>query len=210
MFTASFKRFSSLFLITLLLICIQACAQSKITSSWTDQTFHGPVKGPILVVGAFKNPTAHKIYEDSFVEILGMAGVKAIQSYTYQTEKDRNSKEWLGQVSRESGANAILITHLSNESTKTVDYAAHGIILGGMTFEDAGGYYSYMVEDTLIPEEEVTTTTDFLVATLFDNRTGKPIWSAHSKNVNLNNYLRRDDEKLETLFLKDMKKKHIL
>ena len=191
-------------------VLLQACAQSTLTSSWTDQSFTGSVNGPILVIGAVKNPTAHKIYEDSFVESLVKAGANAVPSYKYGVGTVRHSKTWLQQVAKESGATAILISHVSNETTKTVDYAAHGVILGGMTFGSVQGYHSFVVEDTLIPEETVTKTTDYLTATLFDEKSGKPVWSAHSKNVDLNNYLRKDDEKLENIFIKDMKQHHIL
>jgi len=208
------RQILSLISLILFSVWIQACAQSKLTSSWTDQSFTGPVDGAILVIGAFKNPTAHKIYENSFVESLAMAGAEAVPSYKYDLGTERHSKEWLRQLRKESGAKFILITHLTNETTKDVEYAAEGVVFGGgMVMNDVDGveeYHSYIVEDTLIPEETVTKTTDYMVATLFDSRSGKPVWSAHSKSVDLNNYLRKDDEKLETLFIQDMKAHHVL
>jgi len=206
-----FLYFVSLIMLSTLL---QGCTHNKITSSWADQSFPGPVTGSILVIGAFTDPTAHKIYEDGFVEALTKAGVKAVPSYTFNVRAERHSKKWFQLLRKESGANFILITHLSNETAKNVDYAAEGVVWGGaMVSDDTDGvetYHAYVAEDTTIPEETVTTTTDYLVATLFDSRTGKPIWSAHSKDVDLNDYLRKDDEKVENLFIQDMKTHHIL
>lgn len=63
-------RFVYLFFIFLIAISGQACVKNRLTSSWVDQSFKGPVKGKILVIGIFKDPTTHKIFEDSFVESL--------------------------------------------------------------------------------------------------------------------------------------------
>jgi len=208
------RQISFCILLALFPVLILACAQSTLTSSWTDPSFTGPVDGTILVIGVFKDPTAHKIYENSFVESLAMAGAEAVPSYKYDLTAERHSKQWLQQLRKESGAKFILITHLSKQTSKDTEYAAEGVDLGGgMMLGDVDGveeYHAYTVEDTFIPEETVTTTTDYMVATLFDSRTGKPVWSAHSKSVDLNNYLRKDDVKLETLFIQDMKAHHVL
>ena len=191
-----------------------ACAQSRLTSSWTDSSFSGPIDDTILVIGAFRGQTAHKIFEDSFVYSLTQAGAKALPSYRYGVKEERHSKQWLQQIRKESGARFILISHLSDETTKDVVYAAEGVYLGGgMTISEDDGvdsYHSFVVEDTLVPQETVTTTTDYIVAILFDSMTGKPIWTADSKSVDLNNYLRKDDQKLERLFIDDMKKHNLL
>jgi len=61
-----------------------------------------------------------------------------------------------------------------------------------------------------VPGNTLTRTVDFINATLFDCRTNKPIWSSSSKSVNLNHLLRADDEQLEDLYIKDMKRHQLL
>lgn len=181
------------------------------TSAWVDQSFKGPVKGKILVIGIFKDPTTHKIFEDSFVESLVKAGADAIPSYPYGQESARHSKEWLHQTVEQSGASFVLFTHLSGEKKHVDTVAPHGLILGGGTSGySLEGYQSYVVELTLEQGYTLTRTDDFIDATLFDYQSDKAIWSSSSKSVNLNQFLRADDEQLDNLYINDMKLHHLL
>ncbi len=205
------KRFFQLLCCLMLAILGQSCAQDTLTSSWIDQSFKGPVKGRIVVVGVFRDPTAYNIFEESFVATLRKAGAEAVPSHQYGQGYQRHSKEWLHQVVKESGAAAILITHLSDEKKETENVAPHGLILGGAMYGNgAEGYQSYMVELTLEQGYTLNRTEDFIDVTIFDGQTGNPIWSASSKSVNLNQLLRKDDVQLENLYISDMKRDHIL
>jgi len=189
----------------------QACVKDTLTESWYDQSFKGPVHGKILVVGIFKDATTHKIFEDSFVESLVNAGADAVPSYPYGQEEARNSKEWLHQAVQQSGASFVLLTHLSGSEKQVYTVDPHGLILGGGTYGNSiEGYHSYVVELTLEQGDSLTRTEDYIDATLFDNQSDKPIWSSKSKSMNLNRYLRSDDEKLDNLFIKDLKQHHLL
>ncbi|MFV0436248.1 MAG: hypothetical protein ACK5PS_02485 [Desulfopila sp.] len=209
-----FRRKMCFLALVVLMSVLQGCAHDRVTASWVDRTFVGPVKGQILVIGAFTDPTAHKIYENSFVDVLRKAGAEATASSAVKVGAQRHSKAWLAQLRMESGAEYILITHLRKMKARDEDYGAVGNIWGGgLMVDDADGvdsYHTFVVKSTVIPEETVTTTTDYLVATLFDSRTGKAIWSAHSKDVDLNNYLKKEDESVEEGFIRSMQKDHIL
>lgn len=205
------KRIVGLFCLFLLVIWGQGCAKDRLTSSWVDPSFKGPITGRIVVVGVFKDQTTHKIFEDSFVASLNNSGADAVPSYNYAQGYTRHGKEWLQQIVKESGAAAVLITHLSNEKSETENVAPHGLILGGaMSGNAVDGYHSYVVELTLEQGYTLNRTEDSIDATLFDGQTSKPIWSARSKSVNLNHFLRKDDEQLEMLYIRDMKRDHIL
>ena len=204
-------RFITLLLVFLIAISSQACVKNRLTSSWVDQSFQGPIKGKILVIGIFKDPTTHKIFEDSFVESLVKAGADAIPSYPYGQIHARHSKDWLHQAIEQSGASFVLFTHLSVEKKQVDTVAPHGLILGGeMAGNSLEGYQSYVVELTLEQGYTLTRTDDFIDATLFDYQSDKPVWSSSSKSVNLNHFLRADDEQLENLYIKDMIHHHIL
>ena len=110
---------------------MQSCARNTLTSSWVDQSFKGPIKGRILVIGVFKNPYAYKIFEDSFANSLIKAGTEAAPSHKYSQGTTRHSKEWLDQAVKQSGATTILFKHLSNEKKQTEIDKPHGLILGG-------------------------------------------------------------------------------
>lgn len=205
------KQLALFICLSLFAIFGQGCAKNTITSSWVDQSFDGPIQGKILVIGVFKDEITHKIFEDSFVTSLKGAGADAVPSYKYSPKKERHSKGWLAQVVKESGAVAVLITHVSSEIKKTDNEPPHGLILGGgMYGNSAEGYQSYVVEMTLEPGYMLTKTDDFIDATLFDAQSNKPIWSSSSKSVNLNHFVRAEDEQLEKLYIKDMKRDHLL
>lgn len=204
-------RLINFLLLFLIVISGQACVKNRLTSSWIDQSFKGPVKGKILVIGIFKDSTTHKIFEDSFVESLVKAGADAVPSYPYGQENPRHSKEWLHQTVEQSGAAFVLFTHLSGEKKHVDTVDPHGLILDGATFGNSlEGYQSYVVEVTLEQGYTLTRTDDFIDATLFDCQSDKPIWSSSSKSVNLNNFLRADDEQLDNLYINDMKHHHLL
>ncbi len=131
------KRFIHLLCCILLAVLGQACAQNTLTSSWVDQSFKGPIHGRIVVIGIFKDPTAYNIFENSFVASLIKAGADAVPSHNYGQGYQRNSKEWLHQIVKESGATAILMTHLSKEKKETENIAPHGLITGGAMEGDA-------------------------------------------------------------------------
>lgn len=192
-------------------IFLQGCAQNVLNYSWTDSEYHGPVQGPILVIGVFKDPTVRKIYEDSFVTGLQSAGVTAIPSHRFDSQTPEPSTEDIRQIVKQAGASAVLITHLLSEDTKSYEFLSTRYAVGGaMTSEAVYGYYSSIYGVTFGGSETIDKTTDLMAVVLFDVKSEKLTWSAHSKSVNLNNMVRTDDEKLEALFIKDMKKHNIL
>lgn len=79
-----------------------------------------------------------------------------------------------------------------------------------MSSEPFYGYHSAIFGVTFGGSETIDKTTDLLAAVVFDVKSEKKIWSAHSKSINLNSMVRTDDEKLEALFIKDMKTHNIL
>lgn len=200
--------FSLFFLAT---VFLQSCLKNTITSSWVDQSFKGPVKGKILVVAVFKDPDVSKIFEDSFADSLTKAGAVAVSSHKYDKAAVRHSNEWLETAAKQSGASVVLIAHASEEKKEMKGVGPHGLIVGGGMYEGgAGDYHSYVVEVNLVPGYVLNKTEDLIGVTLFDVQTDKPIWSVSSKSVNLRDLVRTDDEQLESLYIKDMKRDHLL
>ena len=165
----------------------------------------------ILVFSTFSDPTIHKIFEDSLLESLVKSGADAVPSYPYGLEEERHSKQWLHHTMRQPGASFVLLTHLSEAQKQVYNADPHGLILGGGTYGDGiEGYHSYMVVVTFEQGYTKTKTEDYITATLFNYQFDKPIWSSTSKSVNLDRYLRADDEKLGDLLIKDLKGHHLL
>lgn len=192
-------------------VFLQGCAQNVLNYSWTDSEYHGPVQGPILVIGVFKDPTVRKIYEDSFVTGLQTTGITAVPSHQFDVQTTEPTTEDIRQIVKQTGASAVLITHLLSEDTKSFEFLSTRYAVGGaMTSGAVYGYHSVIYGATFGGSETIDKTTDRMAAVLFDVQSEKLIWSAHSKSVNLNSMVRTDDEKLEALFITDMKAHNIL
>ena len=205
------KQLLRMFCIILITGLCQSCAKSTISSSWIDDSYHGPINGPILVIGVFKDPIAHKIYEDSFVAQLRKAGQQAIPSYKYDLRSPQPSKEKLQRVVEQAGASVILVTHLLNEKSSDYQFPEKRYAYASsVSWDERDGYHSSVYAAVWGGGKTVEKTVDRMEASLFDGQSGKHIWSAQSKSVNLNKLLRKDDEQLEELFIKDLQHHNLL
>ena len=188
----------------------QACAQNKIISSWASKSVDGPVTGPILIVGAFKDPIAHKIFEDSFVASFKRIGIKAVPSYQYGLGTTPPTKEELRQVVKKSGAQAFIIAHVLSEKTTTEQYLSKYQDVAGVMYWDDNDDYHSVVYQRVQEGDRVSRTVDQMEASLFESESGKHIWSARSTSINFEDLLREDDQQLEHLFIKNLQDHKIL
>ena len=188
----------------------QACTQNRITSSWAAKPIDGPVTGPILIVGAFKDPIAHKIFEDSFVASFRNIGIKAIPSYQYGLGTSPPTKEELRQVVKKSGAQVFMITHVVNEKTTTEQYLTKRQDVAAVMYWDSNDDYHSFIYQRDQEGDRVSRTVDQMEASLFDSESGQHIWSAWSKSIDFENLLREDDQQLEQLFIKNLQDHKIL
>lgn len=204
------NRFWSFFCLLLLAGICQACTQNKITSSWTSRSLDAPVAGPVLVVGAFKDPIAHKIFEDSFVASFQRVGIKAMPSYQYGLGTTPPTKEELRQVVKKSGAQAFIMTKVVSEKTTTEQYLTkRQDVAAVMYWDNSSDYHSYIFQRDQ-EGDRVSRTVDHMEASLFLSESGEHLWSAWSTSIDFENLLRKDDEQLEQLFIKDLQKHKII
>ena len=205
------RKYRILPLLILLAVLTQGCAKSSLVSSWVDDSFHGTVPEPVLVVGVFNNPTTHKIYENSFVDNLTQAGVHALPSSKYAGATSQPGKKELAALIQQSGAQAVLITHFLSKTTVKEELPPLGETIFVFGYWDSlAGYQSVVEEQDFVEEQNVDKHIDLMEAVLFDVKTGKRIWAARSKSVNLDNFLRKDDNQLESLFIQSLRKHNLL
>ena len=188
-----------------MVLLFTGCAHNKLTDSWINPEYRGKFKGPVFIMGVFTDPIAHKIFEDSFVAEFGKIGIQAIPSYAYNFGTDQVQKETLHQTLHTVGARELLIIHLTNESTSSYLVPEKQYAWAGEVSWQAGyGYYSTIYADVWGDDKEIDKTVDLMEATLLDAKNGTRIWSARMRSVNLNKFVRTNDEQLEEHFLKDM------
>ncbi len=195
----------------LALVLLQACAGSSLLSSWSNPAVQQPVPGPILVVGVFSNPTAHRIYEESFVENIEKTGVAALPSSRFTDRTSKLDRAEMEKIIRRSGAKEVLVTTLVGEKVKKEKLPPLGedeIVYG--YWSRATGYHAREEEDDFVDSQNVSQRIDTMEAVLFDAATGRKLWQARSRSTDLNEYLRRDDNRLEQLFIRNMQEHHLL
>jgi hypothetical protein len=199
------------FVLLLLLTALSGCAQNRLLSTWHDPGLHGPVQDPILVMGGFKNLTARKIYEDSFVQNIEKTGIQALPGYRFGDRTTVPGKEQLRRIISQSGAKSVLITSLLRKKTvkeKLPSLEDDEIVYA--YWSKATGYMTDRVDEEFADSQDVSRHIYTMEAILFDGATGRRLWAARSRSINLNDFLRKDDNRLEELFVRDMQKHSLL
>ncbi|HET6365222.1 MAG: hypothetical protein ACM30F_03870 [Nitrospirota bacterium] len=133
-------------------ILLAACATTKFTSVWKDETYQGhPAK--IMVIGVSNTPAIRKLFEDEFVKELKDHETGAIVSYTALPDQSLADKGAIITKAKEVGADTVLITKAVSRRTGT----------GGGPWE-------------VYQEEYVDTETS-----IYDVKSGELVWTASSE-----------------------------
>ena len=96
-----------------LLMILTACATTKLSGTWKDESLSGKKFQKLLVIGAAKQQQARELFEDEFVRQLEAQGVKAIPSYTLIPAEKMLDKETIVSHIAENSIDAVLITRLT-------------------------------------------------------------------------------------------------
>lgn len=174
-----------------------SCATTTVTDVWKDKAYQGKAQ-KIVVIMAAKNPDMRNMFEDRFTAELQERGNNAIQSHQIITMAQLPDKELVNSKIKSAGADTLLISRLVD--TKTVDsympgpiYVVPDIYYGWGTYHDivfAGYGYTGDVQVA------------YIETNLYDMKTEKLIWSAHSKTERT-----EGEQQLINAFIKVMIKK---
>lgn len=165
------KPFRSIML--MLPVLLAACSTApSISNQWKDPTWSGPPASNVLVLGITKSDTHRRIFEDTFVQQLQAAGVKAEQSYTQIPAGGASAQ--LGDVIKSSGAEALLATRVQRIEQKT-NVTPSGPGWGGFY----GWYGGAWAATPNVTQYDVVT----LETTVWDARTQKVIWTVTTQGI---------------------------
>lgn len=171
---------------TAALLLVSACASTRITSDWKDESYRKkPEK--ILVLSLLNETTQRRIMEDAVASRLEAAGVDAIPAYTVLPEGKLPDKDVIAATVKELGADALLISRLVDRKTVR-EYVPGTPYYPPASYLDWHSYYGgfYPAYPGYIPGYPpgyapgytVETTYDIAEANLYDAATGKLVWSA--------------------------------
>lgn len=186
-------------------VFIIACAGTKLTHTWVDETYHGKPVSDILVIAITHEANNRQSFEDKFVAQLKVSGVEAVSSsdvIPIPADLELKKEEILKVVNKFNN-DAVIITHLVGVEEKD-SYTPPERDQG-----DYFGYYGWVFSHTHQPGYSHTNTLVRLATNLYDVKTEKLIWSGQSETLDPKSINKIFDDVIEVL-IKDLQKNKLL
>jgi len=111
-----------------MLIHFIACAPTKFSAIWKDETYHGPPE-KILVISTFQNPANRRLFEDELAKALKDRRIDAVVSYPVMPDPAVSDKDAIAVQAKAVGADAVLINR--SLGTRTDEATVIGVYGGG-------------------------------------------------------------------------------
>jgi len=172
------------------------CASNptSINAQWVSPSVANASKvQKVLVIAALRDSTQRRLLEDSMVQALGAAGVKAAQSHQFLGDAAELSEDQLRKLVADAGASHVLISSISGMTTDV--RVTPGMVTGpgwgpgwsrssamGPGWRGMSSYYNSAWARSTPPE--VRTTQNLHGDTrLFDVASSEVVWSAATTTV---------------------------
>ena len=181
------KRLAIVLCICAAALVIGCATSTSLDAQWVNPEFAGkrPVRS-VMVVGAVRDATMRRIYEDRMVAALGALGVKAVPAYAYFPEEGPINEERLRRGIADAGVAYAMVTRIINVSTQV--NVSPGMVMGpawgpgccwgggwGPGWGGFAGYYNTM---WAIPPQVTTTQNVHADTRVFEARNATVVWSA--------------------------------
>lgn len=128
------------FLLSIILIIIlTACATTKLTGSYKNESLSGKKFQHILVIGSAKQPDIRKQFEDEFVRQLEAQKIQAIASYTIITADQMLDRDVISAKISNLGVDGVIVTRMTGLKKKRA-------VESGSTYRVPYAYYNQMHE----------------------------------------------------------------
>lgn len=198
------RRFSLFLCFSFCLFLLAGCASSRLVSSWSDPTAT-TLQGDVLVVAVTHQDTVRRLFEESYVTLFQNEGFTAVPAYTVtQGGKPVGYNDIVSAV-KNTGAETLLVTRLSDVSVKTVEQLATGRKYDTLDSLEADPIFF----NPVFKQSSSTTTRMKLVSRLYDVQSRKLLWSAVTESkdpVMTGDYINR----LTRMIVADIKKKQLM
>ncbi len=164
------------FLIAICSVLFTSCATTTITDTWKDKAYQGNAQN-IAVIMVARTQHLRNMFEGRFVAELRARGNNATQSNKIVTFEQLTDKELVKSKIKSTEVDTVLIARLVDSKTIEAYMPGHvkavpiGHSLWGTYFKIVSFDYGY-TGDTKVA---------YLETNLYDIKTEKLIWSAHSK-----------------------------
>lgn len=160
-----------------------ACANTKITQSWTEPT-NKKVYKDLLIIGIAESEQNRRVYETQFIEVLKKHGVESVPSYTLIKSDQKIDKNTVTKAIEGLEIDGVIVTHMTSVNEETVyrpgsSYGSYG----GYPYSGRSlyGYYPHVNTYVRSPGYYTTHETYVLETNLYDVETEALVWSARSR-----------------------------
>jgi hypothetical protein len=183
------KRFATALLAAAAVLILGCATSVSLDAQWVNPEYAGkrPLRN-VMVMGAARDSSSRRIYEDRMVASLTALGVKAVPSYAVLPEDGPITEDRLRRVVADAGVSHAMVTRIINVTTQV--NVSPGMVMGpawgpgwgwgggwGPGWGGMAGYYNTMWATTIPPQ--VTTTQNVHADTrVFDARSAAVLWSA--------------------------------
>ena len=124
-------RLSLQFALLIILFLFIACASTKFSTEWKDETYQVRPK-KILVISTFKFPSHRRLFEDEFVMALKDRRIDAVVSYNVMPDPVVVDKDAIAVQAKAVGADTVLINRPLETAQNEIQIS--GGILSGETY----------------------------------------------------------------------------
>jgi hypothetical protein len=196
----------SLIVVVFVGVLLNACASTKLSQTWVDESFKGKTVSNVLVIGIADDDSKRRLFESTFVQQLKAVGIAAVSSADVIPipANKKLEKETILQVINKFNNDAVLITHVAGiDSSLSYQRAVVGTGVGYY------GHYRYTYGRVIVPSRVTSHKKICLKTNLYDAESEKLIWSGQSQSRKPD-YIRQLIDEVIELVVKDMQKNKLL
>lgn len=196
------KNFATALFLAASALLLGCATPTTLDAQWVNPEYAGkrPLRN-VMVMGAIRDSSSRRIYEDRMVAALTALGVRAVPSYTVLPDDGPVTEERLRRAVAEAGVSHAMVTRIINVTTQV--NVSPGMVMGpgwgpgwgwgggwGPGWGGMAGYYNTMWATTIPPS--VTTTQNVHADTrVFDARSAAVLWSAATTTATGSDTLQR-------------------
>ena len=173
-------------LILLLTLGATGCTTStKLTQSWQEPTYKGPVLSKILVIGLSRDDINRRFFEDEFSKKFSESGTQSMPSYALiPNPEDHNDQAKLESAVKEAGVDGVLIAELKAVDKEEKYVPPRMDWVPGPAYGGYYGYYYPTYRQVYTPGYTKQDTIARVEIRLFTGRENQLIWGARTETVN--------------------------
>lgn len=196
------KTFATALFLAASALLLGCATPTTLDAQWVNPEYAGkrPLRN-VMVMGAVRDSSSRRIYEDRMVAALTALGVRAVPSYTVLPDDGPVTEERLRRAVADAGVSHAMVTRIINVTTQV--NVSPGMVMGpgwgpgwgwgggwGPGWGGMAGYYNTMWATTIPPS--VTTTQNVHADTrVFDARSAAVLWSAATTTATGSDTLQR-------------------